>query len=219
MAVKPADLQKQKEARQKKMLLVLAPVLLALVAWQGPKTVKAFTGGEAAPPPPVPAATTTTASAAGATSSGAPAAGAPTGLPETEQPYEALDGQLISFSRFDGRDPFDQSYAPATGAGAGSGSSGGGADTSAEEPNTAEVEVNGAGETVAVGEAFPASDPTFNLVSIRGQTAMIGLVSGSFSNNAETIAIEVGETLVLVSDPEQTRYAIKIVGVAYVKPS
>jgi hypothetical protein len=217
MAPKPADLQRQKEAKQKKMLLVLAPVLLALLAWQGPKTVKAFTGGEAAPPPPVPVATTTPPVPGGTATSAAPAAGAPAGLPETEEPYEALDGQLISFSRFDGRDPFDQSYAPATAAP--SDSSGGGADTSAEAPNTADVEVNGAGETVSIGEAFPASDPTFELISISGQTAMIGLVSGSFSNGAETIAIEVGETLVLVADPDQTRYAIKIVGVAYVKPS
>jgi hypothetical protein len=217
MAPKAVDLQKQKEAKQKKMLLVLAPILLALLAWQGPKTVKAFTGGEAAPPPPVPVATTTTASAGSAPTSPAPAAGAPAGLPETERPYEALDGQLISFSRFGGRDPFDQSYAPASTAPPDS--SGDGADTSAEAPNTAEVEVNGAGETVAIGEAFPASDPTFELVSISGQTAVVGLVSGSFSNDAETIAIEVGETLVLVSDPDQTRYAIKIVSVAYVKPS
>jgi hypothetical protein len=216
MARKPLDLQKQKEAKQKKMLLVLAPVLLALLAWQGPKTVKAFTGGEAAPVPPVPAATTTAAPAGSAPTTGAPAAGTPAGLPETERPYEALDGQLISFSRFDGRDPFDQAYAPASAAPP---DSSGGGETSAEAPNTAEVEVNGAGETVAIGEAFPASDPTFELVSISGQTAMIGLVSGSFSNGAETIAIEVGETLVLVADPDQTRYAIKIVGVAYVKPS
>ena len=217
MAPKAVDLEKQKEAKQKKMLLVLAPVLLALIAWQGPKTVKAFTGGEAAPPAPVPVATTTPAAPAGPATSAAPAAGAPAGLPETEQPYEALDGQLISFSRFDGRDPFDQSYAPATAPAADP--SGGGADTSAEAPNTAEVEVNGAGETVSIGEAFPASDPNFELISISGQTAMIGLVSGSFSNGAETIAIEVGETLVLVADPDQTRYAIKIVGVAYVKPA
>jgi hypothetical protein len=215
MAPKPADLQRQKEAKQKKMLLVLAPILLALLAWQGPKTVKAFTGGEAAPPPPVPAATTPLAPAGSAPTSGAQTPGAPATLPETERPYEALDGQLISFSRFGARDPFDQSYAPATG----SPDSSGGDDTSAREPNTAEIEVNGAGETVAIGEAFPASDPTFELVSISGQTATIGLVSGSFSNGAETIAIEVGETLVLVSDPDETRYAIKIVGVAHVKPS
>jgi hypothetical protein len=217
MARKAVDLQQQKQARQKKMLFVLAPLLLGLLAWQGPKTVKAFTGGEAAPLPPVPAVTTTPAPAGSAATSGAQAAAPAGGLPDSERPYEALDGQLISFSRFAGRDPFDQSYAPATDAPPDT--SGEGADTSAEQPNSAEIEVNGAGETVAIGEAFPASDPTFELISVSGQTAVVGLVSGSFSNGAETIAIDVGETLVLVSDPDQTRYAIKIVGVAYVKPS
>ena len=62
MARKPsvADLLAQKEAKQKKLLLLLVPVFLALIVWQGPKTYKAFTGGSAAPPPAAPAGTTTT---------------------------------------------------------------------------------------------------------------------------------------------------------------
>jgi hypothetical protein len=113
---------------------------------------------------------------------------------------DPLDGQLVSFSRFPGRDPFAVVRTGGSG--------------SAETPpaSGATVEVNGASETVAIGSPFPASDPTFRLVSVEGQVANIGLVSGTFSNGAETIAITVGETLVLVAD-DGARYAIKLVSV------
>ena len=45
-----AALLKQKEAKQKKVLFLLVPVFLGLMAWQGPKTFKAITGGNAPPP-------------------------------------------------------------------------------------------------------------------------------------------------------------------------
>jgi hypothetical protein len=211
MARKTVDPQTVKAAKQKKLLLVLAPVLLALIAWQGPKSYKALTGSDAAAVAPPPAVTTTPTST-GPTTTG------PTTLTElrdTDLPLEALDGQLISFSRFSGRDPFDQSNAPegtSTGTGTGSGGT-----TSGQTANTAELEVNGTKEKVALDRSFPASDPVFKLVSIQGQTANVGLVSGKFSGGSSTIAINVGETLVLVSDPDKTRYVIKLMSVAHVK--
>ena len=52
---KAADaMKKQKEARQKKILIGLVPLLLLLMVWQGPGMLSAFTGGEAAPPPVLP---------------------------------------------------------------------------------------------------------------------------------------------------------------------
>jgi hypothetical protein len=73
--------------------------------------------------------------------------------------------------------------------------------------------VNGTSEDVRVNDSFPASDPTFKLVSVTETAAVIGLVSGSFSNGDDTITINVGETLILAAD-DGTRYAIKIVSVA-----
>jgi hypothetical protein len=77
----------------------------------------------------------------------------------------------------------------------------------------ATVEVNGSAEDLAVGDSFPASDPTFKLVAVSSQAATIGLVSGSFSNGNSTISINVGETLVLQGD-DGARYAIKLASVA-----
>jgi hypothetical protein len=210
MPPKAVDPQRLKAARQKKLLLVLAPVLLGLLAWQGPKSYKALTGGEEATlAPPPPAATMPAPTSTGPTTT------VVTELSDTDLPLEALDGQLISFSRFSGRDPFDQSNAPeGTSVGTGSGSAG----TSSEQPaNTAEIEVNGTKEKVTLGGSFPASDPVFKLVSIQGQTANVGLVSGEFSTGSNTISINVGESLVLVSDPDKTRYVIKLTSVAHVK--
>jgi len=207
MARKTVDPQTVKAAKQKKLLLVLAPVLLALIAWQGPRSYKALMGSDAAAVAPPPAAVTTTPTSTGPTTL--------TELRDTDLPLEALDGQLISFSRFTGRDPFDQSNAPegtSTGTGTGSGET-----TSGQTANTAELEVNGKKEKVALGGSFPASDPVFKLVSIQGQTANVGLVSGKFSGGSSTISIDVGETLVLVSDPDKTRYVIKLTSVAHVK--
>jgi hypothetical protein len=117
-------------------------------------------------------------------------------LPDTDEQLEPLDGQLLSFSRFPGRDPFVRpSSGPVAHAGA------------------ATIEVNGESEDVRINDPFPATDPTFKLVSVTDSAAIIGLVSGSFSNGSETISINVGETLVLAAD-DGAHYAIKIVSIA-----
>jgi hypothetical protein len=190
-----AVLRAQKEAKQKKFLLLLIPVFIALLAWQGPKTYKALSGGSAGAPPAVIA--TTPIIPPGSTTQ--PSADAGTSLPDTDAQPELLDGQLLSFSRFFGRDPF-----------ASAGSSSGPAATGT---SAATVQVNGTSEDLGIGDSFPANDPTFRLVSVSTQAANIGLVSGSFSNGASTISINVGETLVLVAD-DGARYAIKLVSVA-----
>jgi hypothetical protein len=194
MAKKPSEaaLRAAKDAKQKKLLLILIVPFIALLAWQGPKTFKALQGGS--PPPPPAALPTPTTSVP----TGTP--GTPTdqggGLPDTDEQLEPLDGQLLSFSRFPGRDPFVQ---PSSGPVA--------------QVGGATIEVNGESEDVGINDPFPASDPTFKLVSVTATAATIGLVSGSFSNGSDTITIGVGETLVLAAD-DGARYAIKIVSVA-----
>jgi hypothetical protein len=190
-----AVLRAQKEAKQKKFLFLLVPVFIALLAWQGPKTYKAFSGGSEPLPAP-PAVTTTPVNPAGPTAR--PGSGETTGLPDTDTTPELLDGQLVSFSRFFGRDPFT--------------ATGFGGVPPAASASAATVQVNGASEDIGIGDSFPANDPTFKLVSVTTTSANIGLVSGSFSNGAATISINVGETLVLVAD-DGARYAIKLVSV------
>jgi hypothetical protein len=193
-----AALQAQKDAKQKKLLFVLVPVFLLILVWQGPKTLKAFQGPSSAPPPPAATVTTSTTPSATPGSPTPPSDG--TSLPDTDVVPKPLEGQLVSFNRFRGRDPF-----------ATSGSSGSGGSAAAAAGAT--VEVNGTSESIPLGGSFPSSDPTFKLVSVVGQSAEIGLVSGTFSDGAETISINVGETLVLVAD-DGARYAIKLVSVA-----
>jgi hypothetical protein len=195
MAKRPteAQIRAAKDAKQKKVLLVLIVPFIGLLAWQGPKTYNALMGGTPPPPPPTTATplvpTTTTPTTSAGTEAG--------GLPESDPQLDPLDGQLVSFSRFPGRDPF---VIPNTGG-------------SESESAGATIEVNGESEDVGINDPFPASDPTFKLVAVTETAANIGLVSGTFSNGQETISINVGETLVLAAD-DGARYAIKVVSIA-----
>jgi hypothetical protein len=200
MAKKPSEaaLRAQKDAKQKKLLIILIVPFIALLAWQGPKTFKAVQGGSP-PPPPTSAVPATPTTSVPTGTPILPGTDSDQGgvLPDSDPRPDRLDGQLVSFSRFSGRDPF----APA------------GPSSSGQSAAGATIEVNGTSEDVRVNDSFPASDPTFKLVSVTETAAVIGLVSGSFSNGDDTITINVGETLVLAAD-DGTRYAIKIVSVA-----
>jgi hypothetical protein len=205
-------LRRKKEAKQKVLLIALAPVFLGLLAWQGPKTYKAFTAGSAAAPPVAPAPTTTapTTGTTPAPPSGQPAS--KTGLPESDPAPQAGEGQLISFSRFIGKDPFRGD--PATRTQTPSGGTTPPPPADAPAGTSASIEVNGTAQDVEVGDKFPAGDPVFRLAEINAQSAVIALVSGEFSNGKKTITINVGETLVLLSEPDGKRYAIKLISVA-----
>jgi hypothetical protein len=205
-------LRKRKEAQQKKILIVLAPILLGLLAWQGPKTYSALMGGSAAPAPPAATtATTTTTSPVPLPTGTAPPP--PTGsdtsatsLPDSDPLLAPGAGQLIVFSRFVSKDPFRAKPS--------STSSTDGTEGLTGNASSASLEINGTAEDVKIGETFPAGDPAFRLVDAGGHSAEIGLASGTFSNGQETIAVNVGETLVLISDPDGKRYAIKLLSVA-----
>jgi hypothetical protein len=199
MAKQPSEaaLRAQKDAKQKKLLIILIVPFIALLAWQGPKTFKALQGGS--PPPPTSAVPATPTTSVPTATPLLPGSGTDQGgvLPDSDPQPDRLDGQLLSFSRFSGRDPFTPV----------------GPSSSGQSAAGATIEVNGTSEDVRVNDSFPASDPTFKLVSVTETAAVIGLVSGSFSNGDDTITINVGETLVLAAD-DGTRYAIKIVSVA-----
>jgi hypothetical protein len=199
MAKQPSEaaLRAQKDAKQKKLLIILIVPFIELLARQGPKTVKALQGGS--PPPPTSAVPATPTTSVPTATPLLPGSGSDQGgvLPDSDPQPDRLDGQLLSFSRFSGRDPF----APV------------GPSNSGQSAAGATIEVNGTSEDVHVNDSFPASDPTFKLVSVTETAAVIGLVSGSFSNGDDTVTINVGETLVLAAD-DGTRYAIKIVSVA-----
>jgi hypothetical protein len=237
-------LRKQKEARQKKLLIGLAPVLLALLAWQGPGMLSAFTGGDAPPAAATPTTNTTAESspaaaptAAAPTTAGAAPAdeaapGTPATLPDTDDPDAAAQGQLVSFDRFVGKDPFKQQIKAtqdepaAAGGGSGNvpgggsggapsgpptdgGGSGGGAP--AELPTSATIDVNGQRQEVFVDSTFPEIEPIFRIVSFGAKSARFTLVTGEFSNGSSTLKLELRKPLTLVSQPDGLQYVITLV--------
>lgn len=118
---KRVDPLKAKEARQKKIAIGGAVLLLALLGFQGPKTLKMLQGPQpvSAPASTAPATTTPGATpAAGETSTGGeavPAAPAPelSAVADSDLAPEAEQGQLATFERFSSKDPFAQQAEPA----------------------------------------------------------------------------------------------------------
>ncbi|HXV56264.1 MAG TPA: hypothetical protein VD704_00215 [Gaiellaceae bacterium] len=195
-----ADLAKAKEAKQKKVLFLLLPVFLGLVAWQGPKMYNSLF---AAPEPPRTAAPAAPAGTTPAAPVATPAAG---GLTDSEPLPTARSDQLLSFSRFTARNPF---VVP------------GGATravpTTDQLVNTAQIEVNGQPEEVAYGATFPTGDPVFRLANVTESGVEVGLASGSFDDGSETVAIAVGEQVQLVGD-DGTTYTVRVVSVDFKVP-
>lgn len=107
MAAKRVDPLKAKEAKQKKIAIVLGVLFLLVVAYQGPKTLKMLKGPQAAAAPaPAPAAPTTTGAVPSAPAPTAP--DSPTELVDSDVPADPDAGQLLSFEQFASKDPFKQ---------------------------------------------------------------------------------------------------------------
>jgi hypothetical protein len=191
---------KAKEARQKKVLFALIPVFLLLVAWQGPKTFKRLQGPSAQPVPAAVQTTPTTTTPAPTETTPVETPGGE--LPETEVPPAAGLDQLAALSQFESKDPFVQQ-----GGAAATGGNDGGGDAAA---GSAVFDVNGTSETVSVGSQFPTADPTFVLVSVGDNSAVIGLVSGTFEGGQSTMELAVGQEIEFVADPDNTHYTIKL---------
>jgi hypothetical protein len=117
---KRVDPLKAKEARQKKIAIGGAVLLLALLGFQGPKTLKMLQGPQpvATPTPTSTAPATTTPGvtpAPGATAAGeVPVAPAPelSAVADSDLSPEAVQGQLATFERFASKDPFTQQAEP-----------------------------------------------------------------------------------------------------------
>ena len=198
-----AQLAKAKEAKQKKLLLVLLPFFLLLVAWQGPKMYKQLF---AQPAPEEATPTETTTAPAATTAGAAPVPGAPAPpagqLPDSDPVPTATGDQLGSLSRFTARNPFQ---AP-TGA------------TTGDAPETttltsATIEVHGRSETVTVNGTFPAADPIFQLVSVSASQVVLSLTSGEFESGEANVQLAVGEQVELVGDDGST-YTVTVVSVS-----
>jgi len=116
---KKVDPLKAKQARQKKMAIGGAVLLLALLAYQGPKTLKLLKGPQAMPvatsiaPAAAPPGAAPTASG-GIAAGEVPGAAAPelSAVADSDLSPEAEEGQLATFERFASKDPFAQQAEP-----------------------------------------------------------------------------------------------------------
>jgi hypothetical protein len=230
MAKQPVDPAKAKEAKQKKIAIGGAVVLVILLAIQGPKVMKQM-GRSSAPPPAPP---TTIASPASPTPvATTPATGVdPTGgtggsgLISETAPTAAL-GQVSSFGRFASKDPFaaipGSTSQPAD---SGGGDTGGGSEPPAKPPappappkssggggktlTSAVIAVNGVKELVSVGANFPAANPLFHLVSVSDHSVKISVAGGALANGEGSVTLKEGEPVTLMNTSDGTRYKIQL---------
>jgi hypothetical protein len=223
---------KAKARKQKIVLAVLGVVLLGVLAYQAPTIMGLFGGGssevasEPAPPaPPAPTARTGTP-----TPAAAPVGGSAQ-LVDTDVAPEPTQGQLVTFDRFESKDPFAQqaeeddgtAAAPDTAAPKDSGPAG---DPGASAPppappppaakaESATISVNGISSSVAVGGTFPEGDPIFKLVALTKTTAKVGIVDGTYATGSATITLKRGgKPVTLMNTADGTTYVLRLVSVS-----
>ncbi len=237
---KKVDLKK-KAKRQKMIAAGGGVLLLAILAFQVPKTMKMM-NAEPLPPPPAAVAPGTTVPSdpsvlptPGTVGGGAsPAASGDGTLVDSDPKPVAATGQLISFGRFSSKDPFAEQI-DETQAGGGGGStptptptptpSSPGATPvagvvqvtpTAGSPGvagSAVISVNGVQETVAAGGEFPKESPVFRLVKVIGGEARIGIAGGALASGSPTVTLHKGKAVTLVNTADGTRYELKLVSV------
>jgi hypothetical protein len=251
MAKKKFD-PKAKAKRQKVILAVGSVVLLAVLAFQVPRTLKmmkspsadssstASTTTSAAGSTPLapPALDGSSTAAAGATSPVSTASESTDGVSDPSNPLPPASGQLVSFSKFKSKDPFNQQITDCSGGSSGTaGCVPATTSTSAKPASTqkpgpvsthstlmkigsksgaakvtqARISVNGIPGSVAVGASFPSSSPVFTLVSLASGVAKIGIAGGSYENGAATVSLKKGQAITLMNTANGTRYTLRLV--------
>jgi hypothetical protein len=215
---------KAKAKRQKIIAAVGGVILLAVLAYEVPSLMKTMNKKPptsvatpaAAPVTPVPGVATGTPVSAPATSGA---------LSDSDPTPQAGSGQLLSFDRFPGKDPFVQQANRVKAAGASMTAAGippllppppASPSSSASTPaaakrTSAQISVNGAKEQVSVGGTFPAADPVFQLVSLTKTTAKVGIAGGSLSTGTGTVTLTKGKKVTLMNTADGTRYELVLV--------
>jgi hypothetical protein len=249
---------KAKAKRQKIMVAVGGVILLGLLAFQVPRTMKMLNqkGIDAAAPSSTTASTATTPLASSLSAASISAGVSGDGLVDPDSVPSPQSGQLLAFSRFRTKDPFSQQLdltcaggetssegSASSGCGGGSGSSSGSTSAAspakskkepamppseggsvapagppaaaapAPKPTTATISVNGESESVSVGAQFPASNPTFTLVSLTKTSAKIGIAGGSFESGGGTITLQKNKPLTLMNTADGTRYILRLISI------
>jgi hypothetical protein len=227
---------KAKARKQKIVAAVLGVVLLGVMAYQAPTILGLFGGSssEVASEPAPPAPPAPTAPASGAPAAAAPAAAAGSAqLVDTDLAPEPTQGQLVTFDRFESKDPFAQQAekdedgsaastepAPAKDSGLTEEPGDVGGEPAPPPPppakaETATISVNGVSSQVAVGGDFPEDDPIFKLVSLTRTSAKVGIVDGTYATGSATITLKRGgKPVTLMNTADGTTYVLRLLSVS-----
>jgi hypothetical protein len=192
MARKSAvDMQKAKEAKQKKIAIVGGVLLLAIMGFQGPRTLKMLKGpGDTTAAPP-PATTATAPTDAGglalppvSTTGAPPSAGSAS--PVDGGPV-AIAGQLVSFTRFASKDPFVQQIdvgdtasggsggGGGTGSGSGSASGSGSGSASGSGSGSSGGKGSGSGASSSDGGGSKPAAPSSATIAVNGASESVSV--------------------------------------------
>jgi hypothetical protein len=222
------DPLKAKQRKQKIIAGVLGAFLLAALGVSVPFTLKMMKGGANYDTNAVSTTATPT------TTPAVPAATTPTGTAELADTSTAVAspglGQLVSFDRFQSKDPFVQQVRPSVGAE----TSGSTSPTSvpktpvaaspaptpsapttkpapAPAPTTAVISVNGEpADVLTPGTDFPIANPLFTLVALTREGAKIAVAGGSYQSGAPAVLLKRGKKLTLVNTADGTRYELTL---------
>lgn len=235
---KKVDLRAAKAAKQKKIAIVGAVLLVGLLVFQVPRTMKMLGGGEPVEAAPVPAVPEPAPAADGTVPLAPPTLDGTTPAPAEGTPISVgaePAGTLLSFERFESKDPFaaqirpgqegpPTAAAPPTPGETGDGDGGslvsgspaepGGGDEPRASLSRAEIEVNGAVETVQVSAEFPAANPAFALVGVAKGSVKIGVAGGTLASGDATVTLRKAEPLTLVNTADGTRYRLRLISVS-----
>jgi hypothetical protein len=228
---------KAKAKRQKVIAGIGGVLLLGLLAFQVPRTLKMLHPPDQSASSTTPAATTpsTGTSIAAPSLSGGNAVAAVSaggdGLSDPDALPAAQSGQLLAFGLFRTKDPFAQQLkagttgpggpAPVSGASSGptgsagpkTSTSGGSSPTLTVAHTSAVISVDGHSQSVSVGGQFPSSDPVFTLVSLTAKTARVGIAGGSLENGHPTVTLKRNQPMTLLNTADGTRYVLRLISV------
>ncbi len=69
------------------------------------------------------------------------------------------------------------------------------------------------------GGQFPASNPTFRLVSLTKKTAKIAIAGGSLEGGSQTVTLKKNVPLTLMNTADGTRYVLRLLSVGSAGPT
>ena len=225
---------KAKARKQKIVLAVLAVVLLGVLVFQAP-TILGLFGGSSSEVASEPASSTSPAPAApaapapGAKAPATPPAAGSAVLVDSDVAPQPTQNQLVTFDRFESKDPFAQQ---AEGNSNGRDASPSAAPSEsgpvkkaepAPEPapsaptapvRTAKISVNGVSAQVAVAGTFPEGEPIFKLMSLTKTSAKIGIVDGTYATGSAAITLKKGgKPVTLMNTADGTTYVLRLVSI------